>query len=154
MSDRKLPWSASCLCGRVSMRITAPPMIAMACHCRGCQKLTSGPYSLSLMFPAQALEVNGETEIGGLHNDASVHHFCAYCKNWLYTAGIAGGQFVNFRPTMLEDASWVVPYIESYVSEKLPGVVSGARISFDKFPTADRYPELMEGFAISGAKPQ
>lgn len=154
MSDWKLPWSASCLCGRVNMRITAPPMIAMACHCRGCQKLTSGPYSLSLMFPAAALEVDGETEIGGLHRDDSVHHFCAYCKNWLYTAGIAGGQFVNFRPAMLEDSSWVAPYIESYVSEQLPGVVSGAKHAFDQFPTPDKYPELMAGFAKEGAKPR
>jgi hypothetical protein len=154
MTDWKLPWNASCLCGRVTMRISAAPMIAMACHCRGCQKLTSGPYSLSLMFPAAAFDVQGETEIGGLHRDESVHHFCAHCKNWLYTSGIAGGQFVNFRATMLDDASWVIPYVESYVSEKLPGVVSGARISFDQFPTADRYPELMAGFATAGAKPQ
>lgn len=106
------------------------------------------------MFPAAAFDVQGETEIGGLHRDESVHHFCAHCKNWLYTSGIAGGQFVNFRATMLDDASWVIPYVESYVSEKLPGVVSGARISFDQFPTADRYSELMAGFATAGAKPQ
>lgn len=153
MTDWKLPWSASCLCGRVKMRVTAAPMVTMACHCRGCQKLTSGPYSLSLMLPAAGLEVEGETEIGGEHRESSVHHFCTYCKSWLYTSGIAGGQFVNFRPTMLDDASWVVPYIESYVSEKLPGVVSGAKHSFEKFPKPHHYPELMAGFAREGAKP-
>jgi hypothetical protein len=99
------------------------------------------------------LEVEGETEIGGEHRESSVHHFCAYCKNWLYTSGISGGQFVNFRPTMLDDASWVTPYIESYVSEKLPGVVSGAKHSFEKFPEPHQYPELMAGFAKDGAKP-
>lgn len=153
MTDWKLPWSASCLCGRVKMRISAAPMVTMACHCRGCQKLTSGPYSLSLMVPAAGLEVEGETEIGGEHRESSVHHFCAYCKNWLYTSNIAGGQFVNFRPTMLDDASWIVPYIESYTSEKLPGVVSGAIHSFEKFPEPHHYPELMAGFAKDGAKP-
>lgn len=154
MSDWKLPWTASCLCGQVKMQITAPPVIAMACHCRGCQKLTSGPYSLTLMIPAAAFESEGETEVGGLHREQSVHHFCTHCKNWLYTTGIAGGQFVNFRPTMLEDASWVAPYVESYVTEKLPGVVSGAKHGFEQFPTPDKYPELMAGYAREGTKPQ
>ncbi|MBL8543305.1 MAG: GFA family protein [Hyphomonadaceae bacterium] len=154
MSDWKLPWSASCLCGRVKMRVTAPPLVSMACHCRGCQKLTSGPYSLSLLLPAAAFEkLEGETELGGLHREASTHHFCAYCKNWLYTTNIGGGQFVNFRPAMLEDARWVVPYVESYVSEKLPQVVSGAKHSFAEFPPVEAYPELMAGFAREGCRP-
>lgn len=153
MSDWKLPWSAACMCGRVRMRITAPPVISMACHCTGCQRLTSGAYSLSLMIPASAFELEGPTEIGGLHRPESVHHFCAHCKNWLYTVGIAGGQFVNFRPAMLEDASWVVPLIESYVSEKLPGVETGAKHSFARFPEREQYPALMAEFASQGARP-
>lgn len=153
MSDWKLPWNAACLCGRVRMTITAPPIVSMACHCRGCQKLTSGAYSLSLMLPADALHVEGDTEIGGEHRPDQRHHFCPHCKNWLYTAGIAGGQFVNFRPTMLEDASWIVPYVDSYVSEKLPGVISGAKHAFEQFPPPEKYPELMAGYAREGARP-
>ena len=66
MTTWNLPWSASCLCGRVKMRITAPPLMSAACHCTGCQKLTSGAYSLSLMLPASGFEVlEGETVLGG-----------------------------------------------------------------------------------------
>lgn len=154
MTDWKLPWSASCMCGRVKMRITQAPLIAMACHCRGCQKLTSGPYSLSLMLPAEGFEkLEGATELGGLHRDQSRHHFCSDCKNWLYTTNIAGGRFVNFRPAMLEDANWVVPFVESYVSEKLPGVVSGAKHSFEQFPPIEADGPLIEAFAREGARP-
>ena len=59
----------------------------------------------------------------------------------------------GFRPTMLEDASWVTPYLESYVSEKLPGVVSGAKHSFEQFPGPADYPSLAQGFAREGARP-
>lgn len=152
MTDWKLPWSAVCMCGQVKMRISAPPMIAMACHCRGCQKLTSGPSSLSLMFPAVAFTVEGETELGGLHRPVSPHHFCLRCKNWLFTR-ISGGELVNLGPAMLEDASWVRPYVESYVGEKRPGVETGATYAFDEFPPRERYPELLAGFAAEGAKP-
>jgi hypothetical protein len=152
-NDWNLPWDAACMCGRVKMRISSPPLVSMACHCIGCQKLTSGAYSLSLMIPAAGFEVQGETQIGGLHRQESVHHFCAHCHNWLYTDGFAGGQFVNFRPTMLADASWVVPYIESFTSEKLPGAQTGAKISFEQFPGPADYAPLMEAFARDGARP-
>jgi hypothetical protein len=141
------------MCGRVQMRITQAPLITMACHCRGCQKLTGGAYSLSLMLPTASFEIEGETEIGALHRPDQPYVFCAYCKNWLYTSGIAGGQFVNMRPTLLDDASWIVPYVESYTSEKLPGVVSGAKHAYPKFPPPGDYPKLMEGFARDGARP-
>ena len=52
--DWKLPWSASCLCGQVRMRITQAPWVSMACHCRACQKLTGGAYSLTLLSRAFA----------------------------------------------------------------------------------------------------
>lgn len=91
MSDWKLPWSGACLCGQVRVRVTEAPVVAAACHCRACQKLTGGAYSLSLMLPASGLSIEGETEIGGLHNPVPEHHFCPSCKNWLFTRGIAGG---------------------------------------------------------------
>lgn len=154
MDEWKLPWSASCLCGQVKMRVTAPPVVIMACHCRGCQKLTSGPYSLTLMLPESGFEVlEGETERGALHRPESRHHYCTRCKSWLYTTSPALGGYINFRPTMLEDASWVVPYLESCVSEKLPGVVSGAKHSFEQFPGPADYPSLAQGFAREGARP-
>src|SRR5262245_27611441 len=130
MSDWKLPWNAACLCGRVKMRVTAPPVIAMACHCKGCQKLTSGAYSLTLMLPPNALEVEGETAIGAMHRAESQHHYCPHCKSWLYTTAPALNGMINFRPSMLDDASWVTPYVESNVTEKLPGVETGAKRSF------------------------
>jgi hypothetical protein len=68
------------------MRISAPPVMSAACHCTGCQKLTSGAYSLSLMLPAQGFEVlEGATEIGALHKPDAQHHYCPHCKSWLYT---------------------------------------------------------------------
>jgi hypothetical protein len=135
------------------MRISAPPMVAMACDCRGCQKLTSGAYSLTLLIPAEGLEVvAGEPVIGGLHRDEIQHSFCPHCKNWLFSRP-QGKPFVNFRPTMLEDASWVRPYVESCIEDRLPGAVSGAQYAYEGFPPPADYAMLMEGFAREGAKP-
>lgn len=154
MSTWNLPWDASCLCARVKMRVSAAPLIAMACHCTGCQKLTSSAYSMTLMIPGDGFAVlEGETVLGALQREQSQHHYCAFCKSWLYTTSPMLGGLVNFRPTMLADARWVVPYIESWVSEKLPGVVTGAKHSFAQFPAREQYPDLMAGFAREGARP-
>lgn len=153
-TDWKLPWNAACMCGRVKMRVTTPPLVTLACHCTGCQKLTSGAYSLTMMLPASGFEVlEGETAIGGMHTHDLQHHFCTHCKNWLYTTGDRLPGLVNFRPTMLEDYSWVVPFVDTSVAEKLPGTVSGAKVSFEGFPPADQYESLVEAFAREGARP-
>lgn len=153
MINWNLPWSASCQCGQIQMRITQPPMVAMACHCRSCQRLSSSAYSLTLMIPNDGFEViSGEPVIGGMHRAELAHHFCPHCKNWLFTRP-QGRPFVNFRPTMLEDASWVQPYVESCVEDRLPGAVSGAKHSYEGFPPPPDYPMLMEGYAREGAKP-
>jgi hypothetical protein len=154
MSDWKLPWNAACLCGRVRMRVTAPPLVALACHCRGCQKLTSAPYSLTLMLPADGFEVvEGEPVLGGLHRPEAQQHYCPHCKSWLYTtAAILGGR-VNFRPTLLEDASWVVPFVEMKTEEALPGVVTGAKRSYPGWAPPEDYAALLEAYAREGARP-
>lgn len=155
MSDWQLPWNASCLCERVTMRITAPPVMAMACHCRGCQKLTSGPYSLTLMIPKSGFSVtSGETVIGGLHRDDGRQHYCPHCLGWLYTTGASLQGFVNFRATMLDDASWVRPFIDTMTAEQLSGVVSGAARAFAAWPAESDHPELMQAYAREGARPR
>jgi hypothetical protein len=156
MNDWKLPWSASCLCGQVKMRITAPPAISMACHCTGCQKLTSGAYSLTLMLPIGGFEVEGETQLGALHRAESEHHYCTRCLCWLYTTapGLEKFGMLNFRATMLDDASWITPYLEAMTAEKLPGVVTGAKHAFGGWPAPSDYGRLMQDYAEEGARPR
>jgi hypothetical protein len=154
MSDWKLPWNAACLCGGVRMRVTAPPRVALACHCRGCQKLTSGPYSLTLMLPEAGFEVvEGETVLGALHRPEARQHYCPRCMGWLYTTAEVLGGHVNFRPTLLEDASWVVPFVDCMTDEKLSGVVSGARRSYPGWPPLEDYQALMDAYSREGARP-
>ena len=152
MSDWKLPWPAACLCGQIKMRITQAPLVSMACHCTGCQKLTSGPYSLSLLIPEDGFEVTeGAPEIGGLHAEHR-HFYCPWCKNWLFTRP-AGLPFVNFRPGMLEDASWFRPMVEVMTRERLSFASTGAEFSFDAFPGPGDYAPAIAAFADHGPRP-
>lgn len=57
----------SCRCGAVRIRATAPPMLTMACHCTGCQKMTGSAFSTNVAIPTDAFAVvKGATVRGGL----------------------------------------------------------------------------------------
>lgn len=136
------------MCGACVVRVSAAPIITMACHCRGCQKLSASAFSLTAMIPAEAFQlVSGKTQVGALHG-ASPYVYCAHCLNWLYTE-LSEAPFVNVRPSLFDVPAWSTPFIESYVSEKLPWAVTGARHSFEKYPTPDRYGPLMAEYAAA-----
>jgi hypothetical protein len=154
MNEWNLPWEAGCRCGQVRMRISAPPAITMACHCVGCQLMTASAFSLSVLVPKDAFEITqGEPVVGGLHG-YPVHYFCPYCMSWIFTRLRETSPFVNLRATMLDDATWFEPFIESCVAEKLPWATTPAEYSFDGFPTMEDYPRLIEEFARRGKRPQ
>ena len=149
MSDENLPLEGSCRCSRVRFSVSVPPVITMACHCTGCQKMSSSAYSLSAAIPADGFEVTeGEPVIGGLHG-AARHYFCGWCMTWMFTRPAGMDFFVNVRPTMLEDTSWTSPFIETYTSEKLAFAATGAAHSYEKFPDMEDFEPLMAAYAAS-----
>ncbi|WP_441316772.1 GFA family protein [Halomonas sp. hl-4] len=136
-----------CRCGQVEIEVTATPMITMACHCTGCQKMTSSAFSLSSLFPSTAFAIiSGDPVIGGLHGSTR-HYFCGHCMSWLFTRPEGMNDFVNVRATMLEDSRAYKPFVETYIDEKLEWAFTGAVHSFSKFPPADKFPELLQEYA-------
>lgn len=147
MTQPTLPMDGGCRCGQIRLRISAPPLLTMACHCTGCQTMSASAFSLSALIPAQAFAViKGEPVIGGLHG-AARHYFCPHCMSWMFTRMQGLDAFVNLRPTMLDDHSWFTPFIETYVCEKLPWAVTPAKHSFEKFPAMEAFGGLMGEYA-------
>lgn len=116
--------------------------------------MSASAYSLSIAIPTPGFAVTqGEPVIGGLHGPTR-HYFCGHCKSWMFTRPEGMDQFVNVRPTMLEDASWVTPFIETYTQARLPLVATGAKHSYDAFPPVEDYGTLIEEYAKVGARPR
>lgn len=136
-----------CRCGGLRFRVTAAPLITMACHCTGCQRMTASAFSLSSLYPAATFEVlAGEPVIGGLRG-ATRHYFCPDCLSWMFTRPEGLPDFVNVRSTMMDDAAAHRPFIETYVSEQLPWVTTGAMHAFEKFPPPESFPALLAEYA-------
>jgi hypothetical protein len=143
----KLPWEGGCRCGQVRIAVSAAPLLTMACHCTGCQRMTASAFSLSLAIPAAGFAVTrGEPVIGGLHG-ASRHYFCPYCMSWMFTRPEGMDWFVNLRATMLDDARWFTPFMETWTDEQLPWASTGAVRSFARVPAMDEYEGLIAAYA-------
>lgn len=141
MPKPTLPMEGGCRCGQVRFRVTAPPLVTMACHCTGCQKMTGGPYSVSVAVPALAFEVTaGEPVFGGMRGETR-HMHCPHCLSWVFTE--PGFGMVNVRATMLDDTSWFTPFMETCTREKLSWVTTPAKYSFEGFPEPAEWPRLM-----------
>jgi hypothetical protein len=144
----ELPWAGGCRCGEIRFRVTKAPLVTGICHCRGCQRMTASAFSTTLTLPQDALEITkGDPVIGGLHGDQARHHHCDWCKSWLFTRLPPEMGAVNVRATMLEDASWFVPFIETQTAEMLPWAKSPATHSYERFPGTPEYPKLIAEFA-------
>ena len=153
MGVGKLPWEGGCRCGRVRFKVSAQPLLTMACHCTGCQRMTASAFSLSVAIPSEGFEVTeGEPVIGGLHG-ATRHYFCPYCLSWMFTRPEGMDWFVNLRATMLEDASWFTPFIETWTSEKLPWATTPAVHSYAAVPALEDYEVLLQEYASGAPKP-
>jgi hypothetical protein len=146
-----LPVEGGCMCEESRLKVSSPPIITMACHCKACQKMSASAFSLTAMFPMQGFEVvKGRPQIGALHG-ASQYFYCPKCLNWLYTAP-AGSPFINVRSSVFDAPLWSTPFIESYISEKLPWATTTARHSFERYPSPHEYGKLTEEYAEWSAR--
>ena len=140
--------TGACRCGVTRFRLTRRPLVTMACHCTGCQKMTASAFSLSALYPLAAFAlIEGAPVIGGLHGPDARHHFCPHCLSWIYTRFAAPDEFVNVRATMLENAADFVPFVETWTAEKLAWAATPAVHSFAGFPPMERYPDLLAEYA-------
>lgn len=155
MRNWKLPWEGGCRCGRTRFRVTEPPLLASACHCLGCQRMTASAFSLSIAIPDEGFEIlSGDPVIGGTHGDDGHHYHCDWCKSWLFTRPDPEVGFVNLRPMMLDEHRWFMPLIEVQTQEKMKWATTPARYSFTAFPPVERYPALTAEYRDRGAGPR
>lgn len=140
------PIRGSCLCGKVGIEVSEPALITMACHCRGCQKLTSSAFSLCASIPTSGFRTTGiEPVVGALHGDTR-HLYCPHCKTWLYSLPAGVESYVNLHPTLFDHVEWLFPFAEVHAAEKLAWATTPAIHSFTGFPEPETFRQLVKEF--------
>lgn len=146
MSHHPETLTGRCRCGEVRFAVMARPLMTMACHCTGCQRMTASAFSLSTLLPAHGFEVTQGDPVSGGLGGPTRHLFCPRCLSWLFTRPEGMDDLVNLRATMLDDARSFRPFIETWTSEALPWARTPAVHRFEAFPPAERLPALAAEF--------
>lgn len=148
MTQPNLPLTGACLCGAVQLHVTAFPLLTLACHCRDCQKLAASAYSLTVMFPAEAVTATGELVLGGKHSEARKHYYCPTCLSFVLSRLKAAPERVNLRASLLDDLTWFTPFVEIMTEDKQPWAQVPVSHSYARFPTtAEELADLMDDYA-------
>ena len=136
-----------CRCGATRIEASGAPLVTMACHCTGCQRMTGGAYSISSLYPADRFAVTkGEPVRGGLKTGPD-HRFCPECMSWMFTTAKEMEGHVNVRSAMFDDAALHRPFVEMCCAEAIPGTASGAVHSYEGFPEGSEFPQLIGAYA-------
>ena len=104
--------AGGCLCGAVRFRSTAPPTATRYCWCRDCQHLAAGNATVNVLFPSDAVTIEGETTAydsvaaSGAHMRRS---FCPKCGSPLFSQAQARPHILIIRAGALDDPTVVEP---------------------------------------------
>ena len=140
--------TGQCRCGRLRFRVEGRPLFTAACHCRGCQQMSGGAFSLTSGYRREDFAVTeGEPVIGGAGNPEVRHYHCDRCKSWVYSEPAQVDWLVNVRTSLLDDPPAEPPFIETATGEGFAWASTGAKHSFSGFPAMDEMEALLAEFA-------
>ena len=108
-----------CNCGAVRYLVTRPLLTVYICHCHLCQKRTGSAFSMSVVLPADGLQiVAGEllrTERRLPSGARNVSWLCPACYSRIYTQR-EGIQTIVQRAGTLDDTSQIRPVAQFWTS--------------------------------------
>jgi hypothetical protein len=125
MTPPSVPLTGRCLCGGVTYRADAEPVIQAVCHCTDCQRQTSSAFSPLVGVPSAAFEVEGDTlatfeTTGTDHGGQTQRNFCSNCGSPLFSVSPVAPEMIFIKAGSLDDVSWLEPAVEAWTSSAQP----------------------------------
>jgi hypothetical protein len=104
--------TGGCLCKKVRYRITAEPIAMRLCWCRDCQYFASGNATVNVVFPSNAITIEGAlSDYQSAADSGSRMHrrFCPGCGTHLFSASEARPHLIIVRNGTLDDTALLKP---------------------------------------------
>ena len=113
-----------CACGRIRYRLTAPPLIVHACHCRDCQRVTGSAFVVNLWIEREHVQANGaEPRSFALLAGTGKKHevfFCDRCGTYVWSRyHAAPGDTLFVRAGTLDRPDAVRPDVHIFTRSKV-----------------------------------
>jgi hypothetical protein len=104
--------TGGCLCGAVRFRSTAAPIAARYCWCRDCQHFAAGSATVNVIFPREAVTVEGEAQVYESFADSGSRmrrSFCPKCGSPLFSEAEPRPHLILVRAGALDDPNLAEP---------------------------------------------
>lgn len=134
------PITGSCQCGQLTYKLFAKPKVVLACHCTECQKLSTGPFSVTAVVDSKTIEFSGELKEWSRNSDSGNQNhakLCPTCGNrvYHYSPKDTSTLKLKLKPVNFSDETLFEPSMHIWVSEKLNWVEIPAGVTvIDKQP--------------------
>ncbi len=121
MSDVKL--EGGCQCGAVRYVLNAPPLMAYACHCTECRRITTSAFSVSCGILQDTMEITkGELARHDWEVESGAHRygeFCGGCGVRIRHGDVPSRGVYSLRGGTLDDPHWAEPVAHIWVGSAL-----------------------------------
>ncbi len=116
--------TGACQCGTLRYRLTAPPVMAYACHCTICQRISTSAFNISVICRADAVEITAGTP--ARHDwvaDRDVKRFgefCPACGVRIRHGHEPSKGVWTVRGGTLDDTRWARPAAHIWMKSAVP----------------------------------
>jgi hypothetical protein len=104
--------TGGCLCKKVRYHISAQPIAMRLCWCRLCQYIAAGNATVNVVFPNDAVSIEGTlTDYRSVADSGNAMHrrFCPACGTHVFSASDARPHLVIVRNGTLDDTDLMRP---------------------------------------------
>jgi hypothetical protein len=101
-----------CLCGKVRIEASAPPLILRTCWCRDCQYLGAGSATVNAVFPSDSVSIDGALtnyESSADSGAKMTRSFCSNCGTAVTSRSDTRPNLVVLRVGLFEDRAALAP---------------------------------------------
>jgi hypothetical protein len=118
-----VPLAGGCKCGKVRLRMEAPPIITHCCHCRDCQKNSGSAFCINAMIETSQLNVT-EGQAQPVEVEPGQREVrCAACEYRLWSYHPRFGETIAFIGVgILDEGERLKPEAHYFTRSKHPWV--------------------------------
>jgi hypothetical protein len=110
--------SGGCTCGKVRFEARAEPYRVGVCHCLTCRRAHGAPFSLYVVFPAEAVTVSGEV-IAFSSSEQGRRYACRACGAPVYSTYGRDDEFYLY-PGSFDETDLFAPTYELWRKRREP----------------------------------
>jgi hypothetical protein len=119
-------FSGGCLCGAIRYVVRGDPVRILNCHCDDCRRATGSSFGTYVFVDESDLTILRGTPKSFEHQNGvgvtMTKRFCGNCGTQLFGKGSRAAGMIHVKVGTIDDASFVRPEMDLFVSRKLPFV--------------------------------